>query len=223
MVIVLVAISRRPTVSTKIPTNGERKVFIPHPAGRHLAVCSDVFLLEEKNYFFGKKDQQGKIDERRTVTNLHIAFLTDNLTADGKPGYVSQKFSASGNEKSKLVKFIIGWLPELTGANFWELDYDKLIGKTAEITTNIRPNKNDPTHPGYSEIVVALAPRKGDVCPAIPADFKRTDVVARQAKIDEWLAKDSGDLDPWAVPTPAAPVAAPTPRTFVDDDDLPFG
>lgn len=202
-----------------IPNNKTSKPFIPHPAGRHLAVCADVFLLEEPNYFYGKRGMDGKIDERETTTNLHIAFLTDNLTEDGKPSYISEKFTASCGDKSKLAIFLRTWLPELANENLWKYDFEKLIGRKAELTTIINPHKTNPQHLGYSKITVAISPRKSDVCPEIPADFKRTDVVARQAKADERLAEVRVDRseNPFAAPAPAKASGDDD-----NDDQLPF-
>lgn len=215
-------------------SGNDRKPFVPHPAGRWIGVLADVYALRERNFFFGKADKEGEIDERIATDNLYLVFLTEHPTEDGRPSYIRQKFTFSMGDNSKLKRFLTTWVPELAGRDLWKFDIETLLGKGADLSTTIRPKKNDPTHPGFAEILGAMPVRKSDILPIIPSDFKRADVNTMQEKANLQIeelrilhapkAKAFGDDD---LPPFAPPEAVPTKgsefKSKAFDDDLPFG
>lgn len=195
-----------------MPTIIENKSsnFVPHPEGRFLAVVRDTFLNERKNPWKGlprdRNDPSKGVDERETITELVIEFLTDHQVdvGEGKmmPGYVRYSATASVAENSNLRKFLKGWFPKLKDEDFKRFDADKLIGKGADITVTHNESKGNT----YANVVLASLPRPTDVVPAIPSDFVRKELRDQRAK-EEANVK--------AVAQTVAPVAD-------EDDDLPF-
>jgi hypothetical protein len=182
----------------------------PHPEGTFLATMCDCWLETKPNPFKGtprdKKDPSKGIDTRDTITELTIAFITDEvveMNGDMKPAYVRYRATASVAENSNLRKFLKGWFPKLQDADFERFDADKLIGRGAYITVAHRESKGSI----FANVVNAAAPPKGSTTPTIPSDFlrkKERDARAAQAEA--------------SAPTAPAVTAAPT----EDDDDLPF-
>ena len=224
-------------MATLPPDNNSSK-FTPHPAGRHLGVLADVYSLERLNNFHGKADAQGKMDDRETTWSVFFVFLTDTLTADGKPSYIRQEYGFSYGDNSKLKKMLLAWIPELRSENLWKFDLDRILGTGADLSTSIRPNR-DPNKAGYAQIDGILAPRATDLIPEIPADFKRANVALLQQKEDERTKAKFPHFKVRVAPT-AAPAGEgfldgmqepPTRRQraeaevgrFADTDDLPFG
>lgn len=174
-------------MSTFIPTNNGGSGFVPHPAGRTLGVCADVYILERLNNFFGKPDRDGRIDKYRTRTVVRFAWLTAVPAADGKPSYVSQEFTASDNERSNLYKFLVSWHPEVSGKKMSEIDMDTFVGSGSDLVVTNKPSKDGRSI--YANVVMCVAPREGDVIPQIPSDFKRADVRKKQEWEDKAINK----------------------------------
>jgi len=177
--------------------------FKTHPEGTFLAVMADCWLETRPNPWKGelrdKNDPSKGRDERETITEIKLAFLTEDEHEPGKPSYVRYSATASVNDNSNLRKFLKGWFPKLQDADFERFDADKLIGKGAYITVTHRESKGNV----YANVINAAQPPKGSTVPAIPADFVR-----RKDKVQD----------------EAAPVgAAPAPVAQAEgDDDLPF-
>jgi hypothetical protein len=184
--------------------------FKPHPEGTFLATMCDCWLETKDNPFKGqlrdKKDPSKGMDTRDTITEIVLAFLTEEMVEiDGvmKPGYARFRASASVAENSNLRKFLKGWFPKLQDADFERFDADKLILRGAYITVVTKEGKKGP----YSFVANAAQPPKGSTCPEVPHDF------LRKAERDAQAAAASQ-----AAPTPNAPVNA----KGEDEDDLPF-
>lgn len=182
--------------------------FVPHPEGQHIAIVRDTFLRTRPNPFKGQqrdaKDPSKGVDERDTITELVIEFLTDHeveVKGEMKPGFVRYTATASLAENSNLRKFLKGWWPALKDEDFKRFDADKLIGKGAYITVSHRVDKRGGV---WANVVVAMQPPKGSLLPMIPPDFvrheDRPDTEAGAAKVSAPAVADVAD----------------------DDDDLPF-
>jgi hypothetical protein len=180
--------------------------FKPHPEGTFLAVMADCWLETKDNPWKGtprdKKDPSKGVDTRDTITEITLAFLTDEqveINGEMKPAYVRYRATASVAENSNLRKFLKGWFPKLQDSDFERFDADKLIGRGAYLTVAHNESKGNI----YANVVNAAAPPKGAEVPAIPADFVRR--------------KDK------PVDAPAPVAAAPAPVAQDEgDDDLPF-
>lgn len=188
--------------------------FTPHPEGTFLATMCDCWLQVRQNPWKGTKNQEGKIDTRETITEIKLAFLTDEKVEVGgemKPGYVTYAATASVAENSNLRKFLRGWFPKLQDSNFNQFDADKLLGWGAYITVVQKQGDKG----AYSYVTNASAPPKGSVCPAIPSDFVR-----RKDKPSEVAQVPSGPTMSTSIATPRAP--EPIIGNIEEEDDLPF-
>lgn len=200
----------------KPPTGASAQEFVAHPPGSFMAVCADVYVKEEDNFFFGKvkdpKKDPNKLDDRKTVTKAYIVFLTEHLTDDMKPSYVNTRESFSwGTEDfpSNLFKFVKGWYPTATNEQIRDMDLQALVGKSAYITVV----QNDK---GYSKVSSAAAAPSGAAKVVIPADFKRHDEkVAPPAPAS--VPPNPNPVQPLANPGPIAGYAAP-----VTAEEMPF-
>lgn len=188
---------------------GPETKFVPHPEGQHIAIVRDTFLRTRPNPFKGslrdQKDPSKGVDNRETITELIIEFLTDcdvEIGGEIKPGFVRYTATASTAENSNLRKFLKGWWPALKDEDFKRFDADKLIGKGAYITVAHRPDKKGNV---WANVVVAMQPPKGSQLPTIPADFVRHE--------------DRPETEA-SVTKAAAPIVATA--NEADIDDLPF-
>ena len=151
--------------------------YTPHPEGQFMAVCCDIFTKVKPNKYKGQKGNNGKIDERDTITSLCVSFLTDEMIEiDGKmkPRYASFWATATlgtTDYPSNLRKFIQGWIPTLKDADLETFDADTLIGKGAYLT--IRHSEAGPDGKVWANITGAMMPPKGMPVPLIPSDFVR--------------------------------------------------
>jgi hypothetical protein len=175
--------------------------FVPHPEGTFLAVMADCWLETKPNPWKGTVNDAGRKDTRDEITEIIMAFLTEEPFEDGgtiKPSYTRYRATASVAENSNLRRFIKGWFPKLTDADFERFDADKLIGRGAYVTVVQKEGKKGL----YSFASSAMQPPKGAQVPAIPSDFIR----------HKDKPKDAG---------PSAQ-AGPEVATNTDEDDLPF-
>lgn len=183
--------------------------FTPHPEGTFLATMCDCWLETMPNPWKGqqrdKKDPSKGIDERETITELFLAFLTEEpieINGELKPSYVRYRATASVAENSNLRKFLKGWFPKLGDDSFSRFDADKLIGRGAYITVVQKEGKKGP----YSFVINAAAPPKGSTTPIIPADFVRKSVKEAQAAQAAATASEQGQT-PATNPNPIQPRA----------------
>jgi hypothetical protein len=174
--------------------------FTPHPEGTFIAVCRDTYLETRPNPWKGQqrdsKDPSKGVDDRETITELHMEFLTDHpveIKGDLLPGFVRYTATASLAENSNLRKFLKGWFPALKDEHFQRFDADKLIGRGAYITVGHRTDKKGNV---WANVIGAMQPPKDASLPMIPKDFVRHEtkkaMAAQQA------------------PQQAAPVAQPS-------------
>jgi hypothetical protein len=181
--------------------------YTPHPEGTFLGVLADCWLDTKPNPWKGelrdKKDPSKGVDTRETVTELYLAFLTDELVdinGEMKPAYVRYRATASVAENSNLRKFLKGWFPKLQDSDFERFDADKLIGRGVYLTVAHKESKGSI----YANVVNAAAPPKGAVVPESPADFVRRKDKATDA------------------PAPAAAPVADAGEAEDEGSDLPF-
>jgi hypothetical protein len=186
--------------------------FKPHPEGTFLAVMADCWLETKDNPWKGTVNKEGREDTRPTITEVSLAFLTDELVDVGgqmKPGYVRYRATASVAENSNLRKFLKGWFPKLQDADFERFDADKLIGRGVYLTVAHRESKGNI----YANVVNAAAPPKGAAVPEIPADFVR-----RKDKPQEAPVANVTSDPPASYSTPIGATATDE----AEDDGLPF-
>lgn len=153
--------------------------FKAHDEGTFIAVLRDAYIHERPNPFKGmardKADPSKGVDERDTIQELVMEFLTDSLVdVGGKmlPGFVRYTATPSVNENSNLRKFVQAWFPQLKPSDFDRFDTEKLIGKGAYITVKHNVSKKGSV---FANVVGAMQPPKGSKLPEIPADFVRHD------------------------------------------------
>lgn len=147
--------------------------FTPHPAGTFIGIMRDACLRTRPNPWKGSENDKGQVDDRDTITELVLEFLTDHLVdikGELLPGFVRYTATASVAENSNLRKFLKGWFPQLKDEDFKRFDADKLIGKGAYLTVSHRTDKKGNT---WANVVGAMQPPKGSVLPLIPKDFVR--------------------------------------------------
>lgn len=134
--------------------------FEPHPPGVYAAVCCDVFEKVFPNPFHGQADKfTGKIDNRKDVTKVCIAYLTsETIEVDGevKPRFSSFWAAQSWHEKSKLRTFVSKWLPEV--GKLESVDPEQLVGKTAMVSVDNYTKRDGEIGHG---VTVAMALPKG--------------------------------------------------------------
>lgn len=187
--------------------------FVPHPEGTFIAIMRDAYFRDRPNPWKGlprdKKDPNSEIDNRETIREIVLEFLTDQMVEVGGkmlPGFVSYSATPSLADNANLRKFIKGWFPALKDEDLKRFDADKLIGKGAYIT--VAHNVSRKTGNVWANVVGAMQPPKGSQLPEIPKDFVR-----HQDKPD--------NAAPVAQPAQASHPAANA-TTDVDVDDLPF-
>ncbi len=166
---------------TIIENNGTD--FTPHPAGTFIAIMRDAYFKDRPNPWKGQPKDNGDIDNRDTIREIVLEFLTEELVKVGDkmlPGWVTYTATPSLSDNANLRKFLKGWWPALKDEDLKRFDADKLIGKGAYITVahNVS-RKNGKT---YANIVGAMQPPKGSVLPPIPSDFIRHEQRALRAK-----------------------------------------
>ena len=142
--------------------------FEKHPEGVFAAVCCDVYSREKKNKYFGEVNKwSGEVDDRETVTQVCVAFLTTELIEiDGemKPRYASIWNSKTWAEKGNLRKAITGWCPDMDKDS---VDLEDLIGRGAMLS--IVHSKDGK----WANVTNISALPSGSVIPTIPETFVR--------------------------------------------------
>lgn len=199
-------------MSTVIPSTSTKAL---HPAGRFLGTLADVYILREKNQFFGKAGIDKQIDNRETVDRVYLTFVTS-------AGVVTQRYTASTSPKSTLYKVLCTWQPKLAG-RLGGFDLDRLIGKGADLTITLKPNRDGTKE--FNDVTAIIPMRDGDVAPEIPGTFNRADVDKLQEfrNRDILNARDMAQFE--ADPKQSTAGTANTTSASsapADDDDLPF-
>lgn len=189
-----------------MPTIIENKSsFETHPEGTFMATMRDCWLETRANPWKGSARDQNDptkgLDERETITEVNLEFVTDHVASDGTNSTVTYVATASVAENSNLRKLLKGWFPALKDGDFERFDADRLIGRGAYITVSHRiTKKGNP----WAIVVNASAPPKAAQMPTISADFVR--------KQDRNVAPEQPTT------TPEQPVM----QSGAEDDDLPF-
>jgi hypothetical protein len=209
---------------------GEGSSFAIHPAGQFAAVFTDLIDLGEK--WVEWPGSPGKAQHK-----IVLLFRTAALNPDTKkPFEMRQEFTASMNEKSKLLPFVEAWLGkpfESEQAAWHALDnLHKLEGRAAFLSVVHKKNKaGDRT---YAVINAIMPLPTGMAKPDLPAYERDSYWSGKRAEyhveLVSKLAQPVG-VQPVAVQHPTTTVAAPPaepdfsdfPETLEDDDSsLPF-
>lgn len=234
-------------MATYAPESTGSRKFEAHPAGKFSATLCDVYAIEEVNSFCGKAGTDGKIDDRATVLNLYLCFLTDAMIEMEpnvfKPRWIRQKYTFSLGKNANLTKTLKGWIPELAAEENLYATFgaksgrsiDTLIGTPAYITITHTENKRDASNPYTNVVKVDELPKfnptngKPVETVEIPAEFKRGDVEKYQAKANSRIAEKNPSWRPAAQTTAAyndskraASSESQSQASAVADDDLPF-
>ena len=155
-----------------IVSASSQKEFQLHPEGSFAAVCCDVVDLGMQEVTFqGLKKMQHKV---------RIAFLTSALTDDDNPSYISQRFTASLDDRATLRSFLESWRgKKFTPAESAGFDLETLIGVGAMLEIIHEAGKNDASKTYDNIFRIGRLPKvdafSGEpISPvAIPADFVR--------------------------------------------------
>lgn len=160
--------------------------FKPHPEGIYPAVCVDVIDLGLMETEF-----QG---QRRLVNKVRLVFETEQKNEEGKNCTLSKTFTASLNSKAKLAEFLGKWRgrPIVPGET---IDLGKLLGACCTLVISHQQNLVGRT---YASIDAVSKPTK-----KLAASGGYDPVLARQ-RIEEWKAKQAGEVRPAVAPASAA-------------------
>lgn len=199
--------------------------FTPHPEGSFIAICRDAYLETRPNPWKGQqrdsKDPGKGVDERETITELTLEFLTEHpYESNGTllPSFVKYTATASLADNSNLRKFLKGWFPALKDEHFQRFDADKLIGRGAYITVQQRPDKKGNI---WSNVIGAMQPPKDSSLPMIATDFVRHEV--KKAAITQQtapVAQTVSVTQPTRIEQARAAMAKPL-NTTAPDNSLP--
>jgi hypothetical protein len=143
-----------------------------HPEGAFPAICCDVVDLGLQEVTFqGKTKMQHKV---------RIAFLTNHQTDDGRPAYISQRFTATLDERGTLRPFLESWRgKKFTPAELAGFDLEVLVGVGAMLEILHEGGKKDPSKVYDNIFRIGRLPKldafTGEaITPVqIPADFQR--------------------------------------------------
>lgn len=119
-----------------------------HPEGQFRAICMDVVDLGQV-----ENKKWGKVQHK-----IAIVFHTEQKMKDGRPFEVWERFTASLDEKSHLLKFLQSWRGKaFTATELEGFDVEKLIGVSAylQIIHNESGGKT------YANISTVMLPPKG--------------------------------------------------------------
>lgn len=181
-----------------VATAGEKKDFIPAPAGVHQAVCVDVIDLGMLEVTWaGQKKQQHKIN---------VAWQINELRDDGKPYLVFKRYTLSLSEKANLRKDLESWRGrKFTRDEEMGFDVESVIG--ANCLLNVQHAEKEGTT--YANVVAIMPLAKG--MPKITA----TDYVRKIDRKDEGTSQEAQR---------AVDEAMGHPPSYADmtDDDIPF-
>ena len=161
--------------------------YTPAPAGTPAAVCIDVVDLGELKVEFG--------GEAKMRHKVRIVWQIDAYREDGKPFYVSKRYTHSLHEKASLRKDLESWLGRaLTAQELEGFDLESLLS-SACLLNIIHENKNGQTYAN----VASIMPLPKSMAAPSPRDYVR--VCDRE-------------------PTEAPPVDEP-PDSVISDEDVP--
>jgi hypothetical protein len=121
-----------------IVSASSRKEFQMHPEGAFAAICVDVIDLgmQESN-FDGKTKMQHKV---------RIAFLTSEKQENGEPSYISQRFTASLDDRATLRSFLESWRGrKFTAEEALGFDMETLVGVGAMLEIIHEAGRKDPS------------------------------------------------------------------------------
>jgi hypothetical protein len=135
-----------------LPAN-EGGDFTPPPSGTHLAICTRVIDLGTQ-----RGEWKGQTKHQRKV--LISWELPDELQSEGRPFLISQRYTFSSSEKSRLRQDLEGWRGKrFTDADFGPGGFDikNVLGKACLLTL-VHVDKDGKT---YANIASVSALPKG--------------------------------------------------------------
>lgn len=132
--------------------------FVPAPAGLHQAVCIDVIELGEID---------GKYGRKRWV---ELRWQIDELTEDGAPFLVRQRYTASLHEKARLRHHLDAWRGKaFTPKELEGFDLETLVGVNGQINVVHRTSAQGAIFANVDSIVKLAKGMK----PMVPAQYVR--------------------------------------------------
>ncbi|MBA3768052.1 MAG: hypothetical protein H0W99_13935 [Acidobacteria bacterium] len=119
--------------------------FTPAPEGVFQAVCCDVV-----DHGTVTQEYAGEIRSRHVI---ELKWQLDQLMDNGTPFLVSQRFTASLHEKSKLLPFIESWRgKKLTAEDLKTFDIEDYIGRNCMLQIVHNVGRNGQTYANVQSI-----------------------------------------------------------------------
>lgn len=203
-----------------LPAN-EGGDFTPPPSGTHLAICTRVVDLGTQ-----RVEWKGQTKHQRKV--LISWELPDELQADGRPFLISQRYTFSSSEKSRLRQDLEGWRGKrFTDADFGPGGFDiKNVLSKSCLLTLVHVDKEGKTYANIASVsaVPKGMPIKETTTAPIYFSLER-DRFDRRAmdELSEGLQDIiAGSPEYRTLLEPATDVGGYEPVTAHLDDDIPF-
>ena len=174
-----------------------KKEYTAAPEGLHSAVCVDVVDLGEMETQWGAKH---KIEIRWVLEVLDEDGRPQNDPKTGKPFMVTQRYTASLAEKSKLRPMLEAWRGRKFSKEELEgFDVEKLVG----VNCQLQVVHNIVSDGGvYSNVQAVVPAARGGIKLRVPTDYIRVAERERRKQLEQ---HPNGD-DPFKA----------------DDSDIPF-
>ena len=199
----------------KLPFDGNRE-FIPAPEGRHRAVCVDVVDLGTIETNFGPKEKQ------RVTWEIDSLMDLDERTGDRRRFIVTNRYTASLDERSNLRRDLICWF----GRDFTDeeqvegFETEELVGQACwlSIVHKAGTYQNKPTT--FANIAQIISLVEGD--DALVPSGKYVRVKDRERT--ETDVSPGPNVGAYGVQEREDPISQPQQQAAseVTDDDIPF-
>lgn len=207
-------------------TNTER--FIP-PEDTYIAKLYSIVDLGTHDTGFKKQDKDGKDTTIPIIQNkvLFTFELQDCNLPDGRPAVVSQEFTASLNDRAKIVPVLVA----LLGGKSEHQDYvstegrilsevlTQVIGKPCQLSV-VHVKKKDKTYVNIGSVSALPSSMKSLVTATVNPTLVITDVdnisTADAAKLPDWVKNKQAKRIGVAISIPA------TKSEQASDDECPF-
>ena len=173
-------------------SRGNSESFTPAPVGVHQAVCVDVVDLGVLEVTWaGQTKKQHKVK---------VVWQIEELMASGKPFLVSNRYTLSLHEKSRLRADLQAWRGRpFTEDELHRFDLETLIGVNCLL--NVIHKTSEKTNAVFANIA-ALMPLKKGMDKIVASNYRR---VVDRVPEDEQTPTDAPDEPP-----------------PITDDDIPF-
>jgi hypothetical protein len=195
------------------------------PAGNYAATCYQMIHIGTVTEFI--LGEQKVLNKVRIGWELPTELRVFNEEKGEQPLVISEEFTLSMHEKSKLRKFLASW----RGKDFTEdeakcFDVTKLIGKPCMLNIIHRPSKKDPSV--IYAVIGSISPLpKGYPMPpqineTFILDYDNFDVAKFESLPDFVKNKMRDSLEYAKVTQPGHIEATPVVDSINPEDDLPF-